>query len=945
MASFLPHLVDPTQLESYGYSDVSKSVNCFHLNLRSGRNKYEEIECFFSDVRFPFHVLMFTETWFRSDAEAFHFPEYNCHCLNRESKRGGGVCILTLKEINCEILSGFTCVTPNYEVITLKCDTCVYCVCYRPPGHNISDFLSFLDALLQFVDEFKWSVIIGGDMNIDFSADSAMKFDFETLLNTHSCHNVITAPTRITENTATILDLFITNYNRSHIKAGVINYGISDHLPIYISVSRTNTIKQKHSYVYREINPVTLSKFRDCLSNVDWYDVFNENDPDAAYDKFLCKFTRMYDDCFPYKTSTKSRKGRKPWMNHELLSQIRKREQLYRAFVQKRSAEALKTYKSFRNCVNKNIRLAKKEYYTNLFCSSQGRSEQLWKKLKSVIGHVPEPLTKLVKDGIELKGTELSNAFNNFFVSFTPLCKDNHNPEIKYYNQHTIFLDPVSESEIVSSFIKLNNSKSVDASGIQITPVKYVIDIIANCLVHIFNICLTTGVFPRKMQRAKVAVIYKKGDKNIFSNYRPISILPVFSKGLEKVILTRLTSFVERYKILNPAQYGFQRRKSTELALLAQKEYILENFENHNLVLGVFLDFTKAFDCLSHHILLQKLHYYGIRGNAHSLVSSYLRHRSQYVEINGYSSSLREVKLGVPQGSILGPFLFLLYINDIVTIDETVKYVIYADDTSIFFSGRSAIDLANRANITLDLIQKWSFQNHLELNVDKTKALLFHPRQKESSTYPLFINGTSVEYVQSFKTLGIYFSANMTWDAHVDFLVGKLSRTIGFLQRNCAAFPVAVNILLYNSLFASTLNYGALVWATTTNTNIVKLFLLQKRIIRLSNKMPYLSHTADLFAKLRIVKVPSIYEYRLCRYYKLCEKNQDIALQNIANLRINLFAYHTRNPEHWEVTRIRTNYGKQMLKYQLPSLLNNLQQKHRADITCVSLEDVRGMFV
>lgn len=142
-------------------------------------------------------------------------------------------------------------------------------------------------------------------------------------------------------------------------------------------------------------------------------------------------------------------------------------------------------------------------------------------------------------------------------------------------------------------------------------------------------------------------------------------------------------------------------------------------------------------------------------------------------------------------------------------------------------------------------------------------------------------------------------------------------------------FPINTNVLLYNALFSSTLNYGALVWGTTTNANIMKLFLLQKRIIRLTCKMPYLSHTAELFAKLRIVRVPSLYEYRLSRHYKLCTRKQDNALQNIANLKINAVAYNTRNPEQWEVARNRTNYGKQMLRYQLPSLLNRLQQKKK----------------
>lgn len=209
------------------------------------------------------------------------------------------------------------------------------------------------------------------------------------------------------------------------------------------------------------------------------------------------------------------------------------------------------------------------------------------------------------------------------------------------------------------------------------------------------------------MQCAKVTAIYKKGDKNDLGNYRPISILPVFSKGFEKILLARLISFTDPHSILTDSQYGFRKDKSTELALLTQKEIILEMFESQNLVLGIFLDFTKAFDLINHNILNKKLEHYGIRGKASSLISSYLQHRSQFVMVNGHSSSIKPVNVGVPQGSILGPFLFVLYINDIVNIDATPKHILYADDTSLFFAGSGVACLSDRANEALHSIHSW----------------------------------------------------------------------------------------------------------------------------------------------------------------------------------------------------------------------------------------------
>lgn len=431
----------------------------------------------------------------------------------------------------------------------------------------------------------------------------------------------------------------------------------------------------------------------------------------------------------------------------------------------------------------------------------------------------------------------------------------------------------------------------------------------------------------------------------IFSYYRPISILPVFSKGLEKIILKRLTSFADRFQILTSAQYGFRKHMSTESALLAQKEYILENFENKNMVLGIFLDFTKAFDLINHDILLLKLEHYGFRGNVLSLISSYLQHRSQYVDVNHNYSTVRPVKSGVPQGSILGPFLFILYVNELVNIDESVKYIIYADDTSLFFAGKSGIHLTEWANKTLRLINNWATINDLKINISKSKAILFRPRHTNFTLLPIQINNKEIEVVPCFKTLGVYFTEYMSWEKHTNYLVGKLSSVTGSLRQHCFYFPVSVNIIIYNCLFSSLLNYGALVWGTTTLENLDKLLVVQKRMLRIVSKVHYLSHTSCLFTKHRIINVKSLYRYKLLRYYKAQQtKNTDV-LVRLAQLRQTVNTYNIRHPEQWKVDTCRTNYGKQMLKFCLPSLLNEVSLLENVDILTVSFKDLRNMFL
>lgn len=235
--------------------------------------------------------------------------------------------------------------------------------------------------------------------------------------------------------------------------------------------------------------------------------------------------------------------------------------------------------------------------------------------------------------------------------------------------------------------------------------------------------------------------------------------------------------------------------------------------------------------------------------------------------------------------------------------------------------------------------------NSLKLNINKTKAVLFHPRHAYVQLPTILLNNTKIEVIKSFKSLGVYFSQNMTWDDHVNYIINKLSRTTGIMRRHCYYFPTSVNILIYNSLFLSLLNYAFLVWSTTTAGNISKLTVLQKSALRLACKVPYRYHTADLFKKYHIIQVTSMYDYKLCRLYKLGLLKNNDDMTSLARLEKNIHAYNVRHPEVWYVAKCRTNYGNQMLKFQLPTLLNHIIKEENIDISRTSPKQLRLMFV
>lgn len=243
--------------------------------------------------------------------------------------------MLIVNEMESESLTDFSCATSAFEIIAVRCRHCVFCVCYRPPGGDLCRFFSFMDGFLDFVNNNHYKLVLGGDFNINYLDQSRPKTEFESLLSVHSCRNVITLPTRLTETSETLLDLFVTNMDSCPLNSGVINYPISDHLPIFLSVNHAADIRQvEQQCSFRCVNTFTLSEFTSGISNVVWDDVLNECDPEIAYDKFMSIFTSVYYKCFPSKIAARSKKARKPWITPHLLKLIENRDKLYRKFVQ-----------------------------------------------------------------------------------------------------------------------------------------------------------------------------------------------------------------------------------------------------------------------------------------------------------------------------------------------------------------------------------------------------------------------------------------------------------------------------------------------------------------------------------------------------------------------------------------------------------------------------------
>ena len=425
---------------------------------------------------------------------------------------------------------------------------------------------------------------------------------------------------------------------------------------------------------------------------------------------------------------------------------------------------------------------------------------------------------------------------------------------LKNPNKHSIFLKEVDPGEVLDLLRKLDPTKSADIYGISPKFIKLSALELHLKLTQLFNLSFKLGKFPNLLKLAKIIPIFKAGSKMEMGNYRPISLLPIFGKILEKLMHSRLYSFIQNQNILHKNQYGFQRGKSTEQALVDIQSKIVTAFEQKETPCCIFLDFAKAFDTVNHNILLSKLNHYGIRGNTLDWLKSYLTDRKQCVSIGNTNSSTLPIDIGVPQGSVLGPLLFLLYINDINSSSDILKFQLFADDTCIFFSHKNISIIENTLNSELNKVHNWLVANKLSLNVAKSNVLAFRTKNRNDQPFlNLHINEKKLNEKTSAKYLGLIFYNKLLWYHHLDHVASKLIKSNGLLAKLRHFIPPTKFNMLYNALIQPHLDYGSLCWSSAAHSTLHHIEKLQNKSIRLLHFKKYQDPTPPLYKKSEIL--------------------------------------------------------------------------------------------
>ena len=549
-------------------------------------------------------------------------------------------------------------------------------------------------------------------------------------------------PTTTTTNTttkkqsATLIDHIFTRDNEKTLISGILNAdiagncGFTDHFPIFtILKAKIPNKKSNEPIIKSYFSKQNHSDRKEQLSKEDWDEVLAMEDPNMIYNTILEKYSKHYNGNRSTKTFTKrsNRVGREPWITPEILADIRRRDRLAR--LKDRREE----YRRLRNDIVGKIRRAERKYLNDQIENSIGNIKKHWEVIRKVTNKTnnkEDTATAFYYKGslIEDPQTNAEN-MNEYLSNIGKVTNESVGASTKsasaYLEQHS----EKNKNELIFTVIEVckrfSHKTSCDASGLQQNVILSDIGLLAPAMAHLVNVSQRTGIFPDGGKIARVVPVYKnKGSKNLFENYRPISLLPVFSKIIERLIYDKVFEFLVRYQILFESQYGFRSGRNTTHATLDFVQYIEEAIESNQYAIGIFCDLSKAFDTLNHKILLKKLDHYGIRGKANEWFCSYLKDRKQYVELNGKKSSYLPIETGVPQGSILGPLLFLIYINDLPSA-ANLKCVSFADDSNLVIRGENLEDLTKTLTTELTKVNDFFKATQLKLNAKKTKQWYF----------------------------------------------------------------------------------------------------------------------------------------------------------------------------------------------------------------------------
>lgn len=872
--------------------------------MQSLRNKVDDLNFFLQEQRYKHDIICISEHWLKVGEIEF-FKLYNYFLASyygRIIHKNGGVAIFIKKELKYKARNDINCLSRELHceltAIELTRDKIVIITVYRHPPGDINVFLEIIEEAVCKVNLEQLTIVLIGDFNIKFHTNEKTFLQFKNLINEFNLNILINEPTRLKN----CLDNIITNHK--HYKTVVYDLQIADHKSVSIDLSITERKTKITKVTYRPITQMGQINFFNLIEQTNFDFIKSSSfSLDTKFDIFIEKFQNAYISSFPIRIKQNHNVNCNIEWFSERLKRLRETKILIKELCDRYKTPQLKDLlKEYKIIYAHEITIAKKNAFNAYIANSNNIQRATWNVINQ---------HRIVNNNN--KDTNLTaQAFNNFFTNIAKTLVDeldttNTNP-LSFVHINTTetfsFLE-VTFNQVRNYIDKIKSKSSSDIYGLNIKIIKNVKNLIINQLTNLINISITSNIFPSALKTSKVIPVFKKGDNNDCQNYRPISLIPIFAKVYEMALKEQICNYFESNELFTLSQFGFRKERSTTAAINSLISHITSGFNDSELTGVICCDLSKAFDCISHETLSLKLRRYGFQNSSIQLINSYLTDRYQTVYLNNQQSESLKISYGVPQGSILGPILFLIYINDINNCTAN-KLILYADDTSIICNSTNINSLKENMQNASAEVGDWFLANQLTLNQQKTEKIVF--TQKNLN-----------EMQNNIKFLGVTLDKKLIWENHVDNMCSSLSKVLYLLRSLKNKVSTEALITAYYGTFHARATYAISTWGHSAHTH--KVFGLQRKAIRIITGSGFQEDVRHQFIALKILTLPCVY---ILQCLLIAKSNL-----NGYNQRSDFHSYSTRNKSNLQLPLNRIQKSRDANSYFAPKFYNSLPEEFK----------------